>query len=100
MQIGLGAGHAAPGGALDEALLHQERLDDVLDRVARLGDGVGQGLDPGGAAGVVLDQGAEIAAVEAVETLRIDVEAGERRGGGLAVDDGCPVGGSLSPRWA
>src|ERR1700678_4827013 len=52
VQPGLGACQAAAGGALDVTLLHQEGLDDVLDRVAGLGDGVGEGLDAGGAAAV------------------------------------------------
>ena len=36
MAEGVGRQHAAARRALDEALLDQERLDDVLDRVARL----------------------------------------------------------------
>ena len=34
---------AAARGALDEALLEQERLDHVFHRIARFGDGVGAG---------------------------------------------------------
>jgi hypothetical protein len=45
---------AAPArGARDEAELDQERLDHVLDRVARLGEARGERLDPDRAAAVV-----------------------------------------------
>ncbi len=93
VRVGLGAGEAAARGALDEALLHQERLDHVLDGVARLGDGVGEGLDAGRAAAVVVDQGRQIAAVEGVEAERIDVEAGEGAGGDRPIDERRGVGG-------
>src|SRR5262249_51265575 len=44
---------AAARGALNEALLDQERLDDLLDRIARLRERRGNGLDPDRAAAVV-----------------------------------------------
>ena len=37
--------HAAARGALHEPFLDQVRLDDVLDGVARLGQGRPEGLD-------------------------------------------------------
>src|SRR6266851_5815136 len=40
-------------GALDKTLLDQERLDDLLDRVARLGERRRDGLDPDRPAAVI-----------------------------------------------
>src|SRR5665213_80676 len=65
--VGPGAGEAAAGGALNEALLHQEGLADVLDGIAGFGDGVAQRLDPGRPAAVVLDEAGEVAAVQGIE---------------------------------
>ena len=42
------AEHAAAAGAEDQALLDQEGLDHVFQRVARLGQGGGQGFDADG----------------------------------------------------
>src|SRR5690606_9270731 len=64
-------------------------LDDVLDRVARLGKARRDRLDANRAATEVAGDHAEIAAVEAVEAKRIHLEAGECRVGHLAVDDFC-----------
>ena len=86
--VGAGAGHAAARGALDEALLEQIGLDNVLDRVAGLGDGGGEGVHADRAAAVVLDQGLEEAAVVGVEAGLVDLEPGQGAGGGEAVDGG------------
>ena len=50
MAEGVAGEQAAARGALDEALLDQERLDDLLDGVARLGERCRDGLDPDRAA--------------------------------------------------
>ena len=47
------AQHAASAGAQDQAFLDQVWLDDVLERVARLGQRGGQGFHPDRTAGVV-----------------------------------------------
>src|ERR1700722_15262316 len=55
------AGQEPPArGALDEALLDQERLDDLLDGVARLRQGRRDGLDPDRAAAVIDPDRAQI----------------------------------------
>ena len=48
---------AAPGGAGQEAQLHQIGLVDVLQGDGLLADGGGQGIQPHGAAAVVVDDG-------------------------------------------
>src|SRR5262249_9174760 len=53
--------------ALDEAFLDQERLDDVLDGVARLGQRRRDGIDPDRPAAVVLRDCGEIAPVHGIE---------------------------------
>src|SRR5262249_62279735 len=42
--VGMGGQETAARRALDEALLNHERLDDLLDGVARLGEGPGRPL--------------------------------------------------------
>ena len=78
--------HAAAAGAQDQALLDQERLDHVLQRVARLGQRGGQRLDADRAAGVVLGDAAEVAAVHRVQPEPVHLQAGQRRVGDRAVD--------------
>src|SRR5262249_14921164 len=74
--------------ALDEALLDEERLDDVLDGVARLRQRGGQRLPADRPAAIVERDGREIAAVHAVETGGINLELDQRTVGSLAVDGG------------
>src|SRR5262249_45943626 len=74
---------------LDEALLDQERLDDLLDGVARLRQRRRDGLDPDRTAGVVLRDQREIAPVHGVETSSVDLERAQRTVSGRAVDRGC-----------
>ena len=72
--------------ALDEALLDQERLDDVLDGVARLRKPGGDGFDADRPAAVILGDHAQIAPVHGVEAGGVDFEFAERAVGDLAVD--------------
>ena len=74
MAEGLRRQQAAARRALHEALLDQEGLDDLLDRVARLRERRGDGLDADRAAAEALGDQAEIAPVELVEAERIDLE--------------------------
>src|SRR5262245_37127802 len=72
--------------ALDEALLDHERLDDLLDRVARLRERRSDGLDPDRAAAVVLGDHRDVAPVHGVEASAIDLERMQRLVGGAPVD--------------
>src|SRR5215212_4483359 len=65
--VGAPRGDAATIGALDQAALQQVRLVDVLDRVARLTHGHGEGPDAHGSAVELVDDKAEVIAVGAVE---------------------------------
>ena len=60
-------GDAAARGALQEALLDQERLEHVLDRVALLADRGGEVVDADRPAGEFLDDGRQQLAVHHVE---------------------------------
>src|SRR5262245_43889597 len=64
--------------ALDEALLDHERLDDLLDRVARLRQRRSDGLDPDRAAAVVLRDHRDVAPVHGVKAGGIDLERLQR----------------------
>src|SRR6185312_3986624 len=77
---------AAARRALQEALLDQVRLDDVLERVARLRQRRGDRVDADRAAAIVERDGREIAPVHRVEAARIDFQRRERAVGNLAVD--------------
>src|SRR5581483_12164265 len=54
--------HAAARRALHEALLHEEGLDHILERVALVGERRRQRLDAHRPAAVILGEAAEIAA--------------------------------------
>src|SRR5580693_365338 len=69
---------ASARSALEEALLDQERLDDLLDGVARLRQRRGDGLDADRAAAVIHRDRREIAPVHGVEAAGIDLEGDER----------------------
>ena len=64
--------------ALHEAELDQIGLDDLLDRVARLGERGGDGLDADRAAAEAERDAVEIAPVHQVEADGVDVEQLER----------------------
>ena len=72
--------------ALQKALLDQIGLDDLLDRVARLGQRRGDRLDADRPAAVILGDRRQIAPVQRIEPARVDFEPLERLVGDLAVD--------------
>ena len=72
--------HAAARRARDEALLEQIGLDDLLDRIARLGQRRGDGLDADRAAAVIHRRCSEIAMVERVEARARRLRAAAARG--------------------
>src|SRR5262249_35146230 len=80
-----------PRRALEEPLLDQVGLVEVLERPAVLTDSGGEGVEPGGTAVVVLDQGAEDLAVDLVEAVLVDLEEREATARGFAVDGLRPV---------
>src|SRR5690349_3223722 len=65
--VGGASGVAAARGAVEEAELEQEGLAHVLDGVALHAEGGCQRLDADGAAVVLLDDSAEVVAVEWVQ---------------------------------
>lgn len=72
---------------LDETLLQQERLDDLLDRVARLRERGGDGLDPDRPTAEIDRDGRQIAPIHLVEADGVDIEQAERLVGDLARHD-------------
>src|ERR1700719_817183 len=76
----------AAWGALDEALLDQERLDDLLDGVARFRERRRNGLDADRTAAVIHRDRGEIAPVHGVEPGGIDLKRQQRHIRDLAVD--------------
>src|ERR1700686_5584370 len=83
--------------ALQIAALNQERLDDVLDRVARLRQRRGHGLYSDRAAAVIDRDGRKITPVHGVEAGGIDLQRAERVIGNGAVDRGGVRGGCKIP---
>ena len=73
-------------GALDEALLDEERLDDVLDGVARLAKRRRHGVDADRSAAIAHRDGGEITPVHGVEAGGVHFQFAERAVGDLAVD--------------
>src|SRR6185437_2166313 len=61
--------------------------DDILERVARLAQRRGDGLDADRPAAEAFGEQLQIAAVEGVEAPVVDFEAGERGIGDLRIDD-------------
>ena len=81
------AGEQTPARrALHEALLDQIRLDDLLDRVARLGQRRRDGVDADRPAAVIERDHVEIAPVHRVHAGGIDLERLQRLVGDRAVD--------------
>src|SRR5665213_1426104 len=72
--------------ALDEALLDQERLDNVLDGVAWLRKRGRHGVDANRSAAVADRDGGKIAPVHGIEPRGIHFQFAERAVGGFAVD--------------
>ena len=86
MLIGEAGGDAAAGGSVEEANLNEEGFVDLLQRVLLLGQGGGECVEADRPAVVLLDDGAQQAAVEFVEAVSVDLEQAERGLGGGAVD--------------
>ena len=80
------AQHAATTGSQNQPLLDQEGFDDVLQRVACLGQGGGQGFHPDRSAGMVFGDSAQIAPVHRVEAKAIDLQPGQCGIGEFTVD--------------
>ncbi len=90
MGVGFGRNHAATGGALEHADLHEVGFVDVFDGSGFFGAQGGQGGEADGAAGVMLDDGGEELAVGIVEAEVVDFE--EMEGiAGIAAGDGVDV---------
>src|SRR6266478_10168667 len=66
------------GGALQIAALDQKRLDDVLDRVARLRQRRGHGLYSHRTPAVIHRDGREITPVHGIEAGGIDLQRAQR----------------------
>ena len=75
MQVGVAGGHTPAGGAHQEALLDEERLDDILERAALLADRGRQAVDADRTAVEPLDDGGQELAVERVEALLVHLAA-------------------------
>src|SRR4051812_11993811 len=78
MAEGVRRQQASAWRALDESLLDQERLDDFLDRIARLRQRRRDGLDPDRTAAVVLGDVEEVAPIHGVEPGGVDFEREQR----------------------
>ncbi len=74
MLVGLGRGHAAARGALDEPALDEEGLVNVLNGARFLGAGHGDGLHPHGPAAELVDDEREDLAVHLVQAVRVHVQ--------------------------
>src|SRR5207237_5546908 len=74
--------------ALQKTLLNEKRLDDLLERVARLGERRRHGVDPDRAAAIVERDGGEIAPVHGIAAGGIDFARKQCLVGHLAVDRG------------
>src|SRR6266478_9883907 len=74
--------------ALQITTLDQERLDDVLDRIARLRQRRGHGLYSHRTATVIHRDGREITPVHGIEAGGIDLQRAERVVGNRAIDRG------------
>ncbi len=75
--VGAGGGHAAAGGAVDEADLHEVGLVHFFDGVFFFAEGGGEGADADGAATVFVDEGEHEVTVDLVEATFVDAEHGE-----------------------
>src|SRR5579885_3836104 len=85
MLEGVRGKHSPARRALDEAFLDQIRLDDVLDRVARLGERGRDRLDADRSAAIVLCDQREVAAIHRVETGGVHFEMRKRPVGARAI---------------
>src|SRR5690242_17635659 len=74
MAEGVAGKQTAARRTLQETLLDQERLNDVLDRVARLTERGRHRVHTNGSAAVAQRDGREVAAIHCVETCAIDLQ--------------------------
>ena len=84
--VGEAGGDAAAWGAVEEADLDEEGFVDLFEGVLLFGEGGGEGVEADRAAVVLLDDGAQQAAVEFVEAVGVDLQQRERGLRGGAVD--------------
>ncbi len=71
----------------DEAELDEIRLDDLFDRVARLGQASRQSLDANRPAAIDFGDHGKVAAVHGVQPKPVDIKAGQRRVSDFPIDD-------------
>src|SRR5262249_61525579 len=86
--------------ALHETLLHQERLDDLLNGIARMAECRGDGLDTDRSAPKGIRDRLKIAPVESIEAAAINFEARQCGIGDLCIDrdvagDRCEIAHTL-----
>ena len=74
--------------ALHEALLQQERFDDLLYGIARFAKRRRDGFDPYRSAAETFGDQFQIALVEGVQPAPVDFQAGECRIGDFCIDAG------------
>jgi hypothetical protein len=86
MPVGRRGGDPAARSPLEEPGLEEIRLVEVLERSAVLAEGSGDRADADRAAAELLDDRRENPAVELVEAVLVDFEAGERRARRVEVD--------------
>src|SRR6185437_16954409 len=84
----------AAGGAVEEADLDEEGFVDFFEGVFFFGECGGKRVQAYGATVIFLDDGAEQAAVEFVEAVRVDLEQCEcgLRGGAIDLSLGADLG--------
>ena len=71
--VGQAGSDATTGSAVQETDLNEERFVDLFEGVLLLCKGGGEGVEADGAAVILLNDGAEEAAVELVEAVGIDL---------------------------
>lgn len=74
MAVGGVGDDAAPGRAVQKALLHQERFVHVFDGIDGFADGGGNGVEADGTAAEFIDDDLQDPAVRPVEAARIDFQ--------------------------
>ncbi len=82
-----GRGYAPSWCAGQEAEAYEERLSDLLDGFALLGDGNGQGLYADGSSAKTATQRVEYGTVEPVKTEIVDLIERKRIAGDGLIDD-------------
>lgn len=78
--------HATARRSHDQALLQQEWLDHVFDRVPLFGEGGCERIEAGGPTGIEFGETTQVAAVHGVEAALVHLQAAESRVGRRRVD--------------